>query len=250
MLPAPDAHAMTGSPTTTTTTRRQLRRTSLTIVSAILSLHRHPILSRAPSLLLPLFSSSSSRADRARAAAPAGRMRLPPATILKSPPLAPSSPLQLHHPLSLSNPMAPRAVELSFPVRRAHQNSHCRRPLPFNPLRPWHHHLPGLPFGSSAGHRPPMQPGFDISRPLGTSWQLPVTLPMNSIFPTTMGTATSTCVSGTPVAAAPDVGGYSLCWCSSPALQSIRSQQQQIYSIPLSLFLRLVEGEEQYKLAN
>jgi hypothetical protein len=42
--------------------------------------------------------------------------------------------------------------------------------------------------------------------------------------------------------------------CAGALLQhyntSIRSQQQQVHSFQLSLFLRLVEGEEQYKLAN
>ena len=45
---------------------------------------------------------------------------------------------------------------------------------------------------------------FHISWPLGTSWQLPVTLLVNSIFPATRGTTTYACVSSTPVPAAQD----------------------------------------------
>ena len=48
-------------------------------------------------------------------------------------------------------------------------------------------------------------------------------------------------------------GGSSPSPCAGAPLQhgsiSICSQQQQVYSNPLSVFLRLVEGEEQYKLA-
>ena len=52
--------------------------------------------------------------------------------------------------------------------------------------------------------RPPMRLEFHISWPLGTSWQLPVTLLVNSIFPATRGTTTYACVSSTPVPAAQD----------------------------------------------